>query len=256
MRNNLERKLYQYGKESRQTICQNQNENMLGLMEHARKYETKNTMLDFALTNIGMIGKYCLMWQVIWLMGFLFVEMSKQITRVEFEVLLSVLPPLLVILTAEDISRVYNRSMLEIESTTKHSVMQIVMLRMSVLTVSNYFIVLMGIFILRSGLKGQLTELLLYGFTPMILAEAILIELMRHIKGEELKVAGFAVYAVIVSASVVMKLRTWNGFQSESVWIWQLILLLSVAWTFVGVIRLRKELSKYGISNKEYYEEV
>lgn len=256
MRNSLERSLYQYGKTCRQKKSQRRDAVVLGLMERAKKGKSKNTMCDFVLTNLGMLGRYCFVWQVLWFALFLLVGMSKQVTRLEFEVLLSILPPLLVVLTADNISRIYNRSMLEIECTTKYSVTQIVMLRMSVLTFSNYFLVLAGILILQSGLKGHLMELLLYGFTPMILSEAILIQLMKHLKGEELKTAGFAVYAVIVIASVIVKMGIWNAYQMENLWVWQLILLLGVVWMIVGFIRLGKELSNYGIGNKKYYKEI
>lgn len=256
MRNSLERSLYQYGKACRQEKSPRRDAVVLGLMERAKRKQPENTMFDIVLTNLGMLGRYCLVWQVLWFVLFLLVGMSKQVTRLEFEVLLSIFPPLLVVLTADNISRIYNRSMLEIECTTKYSVTQIVMLRMSVLTFSNYFLVLAGILILQSGLKGHLMELLLYGFTPMILSEAILIQLMKHLKGEELKTAGFVVYAVIVSASVIVKLGIWDAYQMENLWVWQLILLFGVVWMIVGFIRLGKELSNYGIGNKKYYEEI
>ncbi len=256
MRTDMERKLYQYGKESRRMTAPGQNAEMLRLMEHAKKYESYNGMSCFVLTNIGMTGKCCILWQALWLGVFLLAEMSGQITRSGFEVLLSILPPLLVVLTADNISRIYNRSMLEIECTTKYSVTQIVMLRMSILTFSNYVIVLAGILIIHSGVNAQLTELLLYGFTPMILSEAILLELMRFIKGEELKTAGFVLYAVIVGASIIMKRQIWNAYITEDIRIWLLILMCGIVWTVVGFIRLGKDLSNYGIGHKAYYKEL
>lgn len=256
MGTDLKRKLYQYGKESRRMTAPGQNTNMLRLMEHAKKYESHNGVFDFVLTNIGMTGKCCIVWQALWLGAFLLAETSGQITRFGFEVLLSILPPLLVVLTADNISRIYNRSMLEIECTTKYSVIQIVMLRMSILTFSNYFVVFTGILIIHSGVNAQLTELLLYGFTPMILSEAILLELMRLIKGEELKTAGFVLYAVIAGASFVMKRQIWNVYFTEGIRIWMLILVCGIVWTVVGFIRLGKDLSNYGIGYKAYYKEL
>lgn len=252
----LEKALYRYGRESRKIVCERREENVLKLMELEQKRSLKNPLADFVSASLGMPGQYCVVWQALWFAVFCLLGRSGSFAKEEPEIFVSVLLPLLIVFTIEDISRIYHQSLLELESTTKYPVVRIVMFRMSVLTFLDYVLALAGLLFIRPGLGGNMEELLLYGLTPMLLSEAALWRLMRYFKGEELKAAGFAVYGMTAVLAVAGRYSSWQFYGGEGLPVWKLACLAGVVWGIAEYCQLGKDLKRYGTGHRSCHEKI
>lgn len=174
------------------------------LMQIALPPRTRGNSWDFALDQIGYLGRYCLVWQVLWVLLFWYLihhgipYLGAGERENEILILVSLLPPLLTLLTVEEVTKVYQRSMLEIEYTTKYSLQSVVLVRMLAMSVFHAGIVAIVIFGIHAEADSEIGTLLVYGFTPMILVTGILTKCMQCCHGEQLRSAGIGVYALTV----------------------------------------------------------
>ena len=169
---------------------------------------TRGNVWDFVLEQVGYLGRYCLVWQGLWVVLFWYLirhgipYLDVGARGNEVLVLISLLPPLLTLLTVEEVTKVYQRSMLEIEYTTKYSLQSIVLVRMLAMSVFHAVILAAVIFVVHAEASPGIGILLVYGFTPMILVTGILIKIMQCCQGEQLRSAGIGVY--VLMAALVM----------------------------------------------------
>ena len=245
--------------------CGRRDEKILELMEMANEKKRIIRFPEFALGQIGMVGKYCLIWYVAWLTVFVWCMTGSGFEILgnrQDKILLSILPPLLLMLTAGDISRVFYKSMPELEKTTKYSLEQIVMLRLLTMSVSHVLLVLAGILISGKSIFLNLTELLVYGYTPLILAAAFLLGLMRYLKGENLRLAGASIVAGVMFSIVCVGRGLRIGTEVVDIYaprllpVWKTAAAVGVIICVLEICILRKELLNDGIGNKQYFEKV
>jgi len=221
-------------------------ERIMALLQLAPPPRTRGTRWNFVVEQIGYLGRYCLLWQALWAALFLYfmrhgipylgVENSEN----KILVLISLLPPLLALLTVEEITKVYHRSMLEIEYATKYSLQNVMLVRMLVLSV--FHSIILGAVIIRvhAGVDSDIGTLLVYGFTPMILVTGVLMKLMEYCQGEQLRSASIGVYVLTVLFAIAGSTNYFGWYQSTHFKVWCaacVIGILFVIWQFVCLRR-------------------
>lgn len=209
---------------------------------------TRGTLWDFVLEQVGYLGRYCLLWQLLWLALFCWL-MEQNILPLgkkngsEIFVLLSLLPPVLVLLTVGEITKVYQRSMLEIEQVTKYSLEKVVVIRMLILCIFHSLILFFAILYLRGRSDSHLEKLFIYGFTPMILMTGILLWLMKNFQGEQLKVWALSLYGVILAFALLENTRHFDLYNPSYFNLWCLLFWAGIPFLICQFTALRKKLS-------------
>lgn len=209
---------------------------------------TRGTLWDFVLEQVGYLGRYCLLWQLLWLALFCWL-MEQNILPLgkkngsEIFVLLSLLPPVLVLLTVGEITKVYQRSMLEIEQVTKYSLEKVVVIRMLILCIFHSLILFSAILYLRGSSDSHLEKLFIYGFTPMILMTGILLWLMKNFQGEQLKVWALSLYGVILAFALLENTRHFDLYNPSYFNLWCLLFWAGIPFLICQFTALRKKLS-------------
>lgn len=212
---------------------------------------TRGTVWNFIWEQIGYLGKYCLIWQAVWIALF-FYMMLYGVSYFFGEsdgngilVAVSILTPLLILLTVEEVTKVYHRSMLEIEYATKYSLRSAVMIRLSSLCVVHALIPVLCIVCLHSRLESDVGRLLIYGFTPMVIATGILLKLMQYCQGELLKSAAVGIYVMTAALVVVGNTKYFGWYQPEWFKAWCMVCAVGVAFVIRQFMRLNGKLSSY-----------
>ena len=163
----------------------------------------------------------------------------------EILITISLLPPILVLLTVEEITKVYHRSMLEIEYATKYSLQGVVMTRMSVLCVFHSLILAVCILLFGARIDSGMGRLLVYGFTPMVLITGVLLKLMQHCQGELLRNAIVSVYGIAVIFAVIGNARYFDCFRPDYFQIWCIVCIGGIAFGVWQFVCLNKKLSGF-----------
>lgn len=219
-------------------ICPEEKEKKIGeLLEYLEKEylqaeppeRTRGSLWDFVWEQIGYLGRYCLFWQAAWAILFFWLLRSgipgvfEEGNGNEILLLFSLLPPLLVLLTVEEITKVYQRSMLEIEYATKYSLGSVVLVRMGLLCMAHSCMLAICILCIHSGRASSALPFFVYGFTPMIVMTGILLKLMQHCQGETLRWSAVFVYILTVVAVIGWKPYFAGLYEPEYLRTWGLI---------------------------------
>ena len=140
----IEKRLKQYGALSKKLVSREKESRMKTLLEmeshrqgsHRQGSHRQGSLGSFIWEQVGYLERYCLFWQALWLAVFLLV-MKFGIGQYDWAgqaegvlAALSLLTPILVLITARAAAKVYQKTMLEIEYTTKYSLQSVVMIRM------------------------------------------------------------------------------------------------------------------------------
>lgn len=248
---NIKTKMRQYAADCRKIAADmeesgRKEDRIKALLQVNTQPRTRGTRWNFMLEQIGYLGRYCLVWQALWAGLFMYVMchgipyLEGRESENQVLVLISLLPPLLVLLTVEEITRVYQRSLLEIEYTTKYSLQSVVLLRMLVLSMFHFMILTAVIVIAHMEVHSDIGTLLVYGATPMILMTGILMKCMQCCRGEQLRSAGAGVYALTVILASVGGTRYCGWYQPVYFVVWCVLCaagILFVIWQFCCLYR-------------------
>lgn len=212
---------------------------------------TRGKRWNFVLEQVGYLGRYCLVWQALWAAFFVYFMhhgipyMGIENSRNEVLVLVSLLPPLLVLLTVEEITKVYQRSMLEIEYATRYSLQNVVLVRMLVLSVSHAIILAAAIAGVHAGVDSDIGTLLVYGFTPMILVTGILMKLMQFCHGEQLRSAGIGVCVLTVVSAITGNTKYIGWYQPVYFKVWCVVFAFGILFVIWQFCCLRRKLVRF-----------
>lgn len=235
----MEKRLRQYAAACESIVPAEKEIRIQELLQIKPMSRTRGSLWDFVLEQIGYLGKYCLIWQALWIVLFWYMMqngISEFLGGNGILAAISLLPPILVLLTVEEITKVYQRSMLEIEYATKYSLQGVIMTRMSVLCAFHAVILCVCVLILRARLDSGLGQLLVYGFTPMILMTGVLLKLMQHCQGELLRGAVCGFYGLAIALALVGNSRYFGWFQPDYFGVWCIVCIAGIAfgiWQFV-----------------------
>lgn len=257
---NLEKKLYTYGEGMKKVSPSKRNQNILNIMKLEQKSNLKNSYFSFLAAQMKMLSKYCVFWQIIWLVGvYLLFYHGESFTLLCHSqlVLISILPPLVVFLSVSDVLRLFQQSMLEIECTTKYRIEDVVLIRFLAVMGMNCIVVLIGLLGIRRTVTTDMLALLLYGFTPMAVANTLLLLCMRFQAVEDLRITSSAIYVLILVLCMCGDSYKQIGiYENEYQVIWEGVLLLSIVVGLIAMIQLRKDLKRNGVSFKANYQKV
>lgn len=203
--------------------------------------------LEFLVTQVRFIDKTALFWQLVWLVLFVCAVWKEDLLSITSEKLciLSMTPPLLLLLSIEQVARIYNRSMLEIEYATKYSLKKIVMGRMLILSIGNGIVLLTGILIAGNLLGLSVGSLTAYGLAPLVIMTFLLLCLMQKWSGEQLVYAGVSIYAVMLLLVLFGRNEYLNIFAPAYQNLWLAVLAAGVCGTAAAVKRLGRTLEHF-----------
>lgn len=241
----IKRNLRKYSLTCKNVVPSKKEEKITELLKAQKFRKTRGSLFDFFCAQFGYLGKYCLIWQALWMI--LFYYLMKNITgnKNGLMVLLSVVPAILTLITVEDITRVYQRSMLEIEYATKYSLLNLVMIRMMTLCIFHSIVLVIGIVSVKAQFELELVKLLVYGFTPMMLMTGILISLMKYFKGEQLRFVGIVVYAGIIIFCVIGSMERFGIYSLNYFKLWETACASSAVILVYQFYKLRERLGNF-----------
>lgn len=212
---------------------------------------TRGSLLDFIVEQIGYLGRYCLFWQAVWIAVFYYMVRCGVLHLFERDnenavlTAISILPPLLVLLTVEEVTKVYQRSMLEIEYATKYSLRSVVMIRMLVLCVVHSLILMICIARLSSDAGAEMGRLLVYGFTPMTIVAALLFKIMQYWQGELLRVSVTGLYVVAAGLIIAGNAGYFNWYHPAYFKVWCIVCAIGIVYGVRQLICLNRKLASY-----------
>lgn len=242
----MEKRIKHYAAVCKSIVPAEKEERIRELLQIKPMTRTRGTLWDFVLEQMGYLGKYCLIWQAMWIVLFLVLMQSGVAAFFGGNgilVIVSLFPPLLVLLTVEEITKVYQRSLLEIEYATKYSLQGVIMTRMSVLNVFHSVILCGCILVWQARLDSGLVQLLVYGFTPMILMTGFLLKLMQHCHGELLRNAVVGVYGLAAALALVGNAERFGWFRADYFWVWCVVCIAGAAFGIWQFVCLNRKLS-------------
>ncbi|MDE6387902.1 MAG: hypothetical protein K2L82_08875 [Lachnospiraceae bacterium] len=257
-----EKRLKQYAAACRKIVPENRESQIQELLRVEKSLQTKaiamdsvsytrGTLWDFILEQIGYLGKYCFIWQIAWIVFFCYM-MRHGVTDLFGEnngnavlTAVSLMPPLLILLTVEEVTKVYQRSMLEIEYATKYSLRSAVMIRMLVLCVMHSLILVICILCQHSGIEANMGRILVYGFTPMTVITALLFKLMQHWQGQLLRSASAGLYVLTAGLIMVGSTERFNWYQPAYLKVWCIVCVIGIASGVRQFVRLNGKLASY-----------
>ena len=241
----MEKRLKNYSN-SCQKIMPNQKEETIAMILKSHMIQrTRGNVWSFFCEQIGYLFRCCFLWQMLWAGVFYgFIKYSAY-GNGELLVLLSALPAILTLITVEEITKVYQKSMLEIEYATKYSLQSAVIVRMFVLCVIHSILLTVGIISVRAQFDSGLTKLLVYGFTPMILMTGILIKAMKYFKGEKLRLASIGIYAGMIIFCFVGNMEQFGIYRWDYFKLWEIACVAGSAFFVYQMFRLRSELGNF-----------
>lgn len=245
----IRKKLKEYGVLSR-SICPEEKESRIEklLLMEPTLY-TRGSLWDFILEQAGYLERYCLIWQILWMLLFLILvqlggmQLQEKESREGVLVLFSLLPSLLVLLTVEEITKVYQKTMLEIEYATKYSLKSVVMIRMAVLCIFNFLILTASIFWGNMFAAFNVTKLLVYSFTPVILMMGIMLKLMQYCQGEILRNAVIGGYVLMAALAVFNYVKQLGWYRPESFRIWCIVCIAGAIFALRQFVLLNRKLT-------------
>lgn len=207
----------------------------------------KSSLLEFVIAQIGFVNKVVWFWQGVWILFFVYAVWNGNLFHVtnEASCILSMAPPLLLLLTVEEVARVYTRSMLEIEYATKYSLKKVVLVRMMILSFVNGCILLGGILFAKEQMELELIEALVYSLTPLLLMTFLLLKMMNRWKGEQLHYAGISLYLFFLLIAVAGRMERFNIYAKNLFGVWLLLFVCGLLATIYQINRLAKHLEHF-----------
>lgn len=210
----------------------------------------KGSLWTFVLEQIGWMERYCLFWQVAWIILFRYMLGDGAAfigggSEKEILTMISILPPLLVLLTVEEIAKVYQRSMLEIEYATKYSLRTAVMIRMAVLCVAHLLILSICVLCRQSLPDSDTGRILVYGLTPMVLMTGVILKLMQYFQGDRLRNAAVGVWLLMAVLLIIGNARYFERCQPVYFKGWCMACVIGIAFDIRQFICLNQKLKEY-----------
>ncbi|MCM1182378.1 MAG: hypothetical protein NC337_03275 [Roseburia sp.] len=249
-RRETERRLRQYAADCERLVPRGRERKITELSARA-VLRTRGSLWSFVLEQTGYLGRYCLIWQALWLalfrllLRYFIPQLGGDESEKRLLIMVSLLPPLLVLLTVEEITKIYQKSMLEIEYATKYSLRSVVLVRMSALCAFHAALLAGSILLLHTRLDSGTAQLLVYGFTPMIGMTGALLKLMQHYKGELLRGAAAGVYGLVLVLALVGGTERFGWYRPMYFRGWCMVGLAGLVFAGWQFVRLSAKLSDF-----------
>lgn len=209
----------------------------------------KSSWGEFVLLQLGFVNKIVWFWQGVWMLFFFYAVGKGDVFHFTNETLyiLSMAPPLLLLLTVEEVARIYNRSMLEIEYATKYSLKKVVMTRMLVLSIINGGLLFGGIFFAKEWMEMRFIEVLVYSLTPFLLMTFLILKMMTKWQGVQLHYVAISVYICFLLVIVVGGMEQFDIYRQNIFGIWICLFVVGLIATIIQWRRLGQYLECFEI---------
>ncbi|GAA0741670.1 hypothetical protein [Clostridium oceanicum] len=210
---------------------------------HENSSSIKNlraTNKEFILSQIGFIRKRTWVFQIIVLalicLAFCNIESEHALTFESFS-LISIFSPILLIINIEEISRVYYKSMLEIEFSTKNSLKKVLATRMLILGIADCIVLTIMMIFAGKSMNISILRVIMYTFVPFNLVCIGCMELMKYFKGRELNYASIIYSALLMATLLLGRLNNLQIYAQNFISSWIFIYIIT---TIVFAIEIKK----------------
>lgn len=243
----IERQLHDIGRQKVTLEEAKKQENIQQIVKLDLPVSKSGTIKDFFYSQICFLNKMVVFWQLAWMICFYCLLEKSDLIAINNEVLslVSMAPPLLLLLTVEEITKVYQRSMLEIEYATKYSLEKVVMVRLLILSVMNGFVLLLGALVAKNQLQITLIDVILYGMTPLIWMTCVILMLMKKWMGEQLKYTAIGCYGVFLLLLMMSGKKQVSIYTETYRSVWMLLLFIGITVLIYQVMRLHRYLKQF-----------
>lgn len=198
---------------------------------------------EFILSQFGLIRRTTWILHGVWLCVLLhFIQGEYYNKSVEaLYSLLTIVVPVLVVLSVEEISCIYQKSMLEIEYATKYSLQKVVLLRLVFLGGMDAGL-LMVVLLLGQHTELSMLRMMIYGYTAFFIMCAGCLELMKYYSGDRLKAYCLALAVLLAVLSQLGMLEPLNIYSYERILFWLLLFIATAAAVVIELRSLGKRL--------------
>lgn len=209
------------------------------------QFRTSNK--QFILSQIGFIRKRTWIFQIIILgllcFGFYNIGIPNSLNFKTFS-LMSILAPLLLIINVDEISRVYNKSMLEIEFSTKNSLKKVLVTRMLILGITDCIALIIMMIFAGNLINISILRVIMYTLVPFNLVCIGSMKLMKHFKGKELNYACVTYSVLLMAVLLLGRLDDLGIYGQEFISSWILIYVIT---TIIFAFEMKKMWDRLGL---------
>lgn len=218
------------------------------------KFRTSNK--QFILSQIGFIRKRTWIFQII-ILGLLCLGFYKIGTQppLNFRTFfsISILAPLLLIINIDEISRVYNKSMLEIEFSTKNSLKKLLVTRMIILGITDCVALIIMMIFTGNLINISILRVIMYTLVPFNIVCIGCMKLMKYFKGKELNYA-CVIYSVLLMAILLLgRINDLGIYAQDFISSW---ILMYVITTVIFAFEMKKMWNRLGLFDEVIKEAV
>lgn len=161
---------------------------------------------------------------------------------------ISTMTPLFLVFQIEELAKVSNRSMLEIEFSTRNSLKKLMLSRLCILGMVDFLILSIWITFLNYHLNEDLFKILLYSLVPFNITVIGLLYLLNHTKRNSYGYQAFAYTVVVCACFVVIPHHRPLVYSADYQNIWILLFWASI---FILVKTIKETWQRM-----EYYEKM
>ncbi|MBX4264538.1 hypothetical protein [Clostridium estertheticum] len=211
---------------------------------------------QFILSQIGFIRKRIWIFQIIILvllcLGFYNIRAQDSLNFRTFS-LISILAPLLLIVNVDEISRVYNKSMLEIEFSTKNSLKKVLVTKMLVLGITDCIALIIMMIFAGNLMNISILRVIMYTLVPFNLVCIGCMKLMKYFNGNELNYACVAYSALLITILLLGRLNDLGIYAQNFILSW--IIMYAIT-TVIFALEMKTMWNRLGLFDEVIKEEI
>lgn len=218
------------------------------------KQKVRTDDKQFILSQVGFIRKRTWLFQVIILgllcLGFYHLNTESDLNFRSFS-LMSILAPLLLIINVDEISRIYNKSMLEIEFSTKNSLKKVLVTRMTILGVADLTALIIMMIFTGKLIDLSVIRVILYTLVPFNIVCIGCMELMKYFKGKSLNYACASYSALLIATILLGRFNDLGIYAQDVIENWILVYVITTIIFTFEIKRIWKRLECFDDISKE-----
>lgn len=154
--------------------------------------------------------------------------------------IISAAAPLIVLTNVFELSRSYTHGMVEIELSTRYSLKQLMIARLSVLGMVDIFCLTILLVISGVQLSIETYAIILYAFVPFLITCFACLLVLNHIKRKECNYYCAAVGFSISLAIGIGTVQYPQIYELAAIWVWLILFILSLAGLVFEINRMLK----------------
>ncbi|MCB2339155.1 hypothetical protein [Clostridium estertheticum] len=211
---------------------------------------------QFILSQIGFIRKRIWIFQIIILgllcLGFYNIRTQDSLNFRTFS-LISILAPFLLIVNVDEISRVYNKSMLEIEFSTKNSLKKVLVTKMLILGITDCIALIIMMIFAGNIMNISILRVIMYTLVPFNLVCIGCMKLMKYFNGNELNYACVTYSALLITILLLGRLNDLGIYAQDFILSW--IILYAIT-TVIFALEMKTMWNRLGLFDEVIKEEI